>query len=709
MSLKKDIVWRVGLIYAIFFLFTLTILGRVLYLQLVEGDKWRNLEQKLTLKDFIIEPNRGNIFDMHNRLLATSVPFYEIRMDLRSSPLTAEVFNKNIDSLAYYLARLFGDKTSFAYKKELITARRKGERYHLIKRRVTYIQLKELKNFPIFRRGRYKGGFIVIQNNRRVLPHHELAARTIGYTTRDASANVVGLEGAYDYNLRGRIGMRLKQKLSGNDWMPVNDKNEIEPKDGQDIITTIDINLQDLVHHALLKQLVKNNAHHGTAVVMEVKTGEIRAIVNLEKDKSGNYSELYNYAIGESTEPGSTFKLPVLMAALEDGVLHLTDTVDTRNGKVRFFDKIISDSHEGGYGVITAEEALEYSSNVGVSKLIYRDYHGKEKEFINRLYSMDLNRKLGLEIKGEGAPEIKYPGDPLWSGISLPMISHGYEVRLTPLQILTFYNAVANNGEMVKPIFVREIRYHGKLIKKFPVEVINPSIASHRTIKEAQKMLEGVVEVGTAKNLRNKNYKIAGKTGTAQIADKNKGYGDYRSVQYQASFVGYFPADHPKYSCIVVVNAPSNSVYYGNLVAGPVFKEIADRIYATELDLSDHTYLAEYVKRALPYSKNGNKDDLEEVLRNIQVPAKPENKKIRWVVTYSTDSLILMKPLKMQKGLIPNVVEMGLEDAVYLLSNRGLKVQARGFGKVRSQSILPGTRCMQGAQIVLEMSFIQPE
>ena len=289
MSLKKDIIWRVGLVYALFFLFAFAILGRVLYLQLVEGDKWSSLEQKLNLKDFTIEPNRGNIFDMHNRLLATSVPFYEIRMDLRSGPLTAKVFNSEIDSLAFYLARLFGGKTSYAYKKELVTARRKGERYHLIKRRVNYAQLKDLKSFPIFRLGRYKGGLIVSQENRRVLPNHDLAARTIGYTSRDASANVVGIEGAYNYKLKGTKGMRLKQKLSGNDWMPVNDKNEIDPRDGNDIITTIDINLQDLAHHALLKQLVKHNAHHGTAVVMEVKTGEIRAIVNLEKDKSGNF------------------------------------------------------------------------------------------------------------------------------------------------------------------------------------------------------------------------------------------------------------------------------------------------------------------------------------------------------------------------------------------------------------------------------------
>lgn len=697
--------WRVGLIYAFFFLFSLTILGRVLYLQLWEGDKWRQLEHKLTIKDFTIYPNRGNIFDIHNRLLATSVPFYEIRMDLQSSALKAADFNQGIDGLGRALSQMFGDKPPGAYKRELLIARRNGERFHLIKREVNYDQLKQMQKFPIFRLGRYRGGFIAIQENRRLKPHHELAARTIGYITKGESGNVVGLEGAYDYQLQGRVGMRLKQKLSGNEWMPINDKNEVDPLDGQDIITTLDINLQDLAHHALLKQLVKNNAHHGCVVVMEVKSGDVRAIVNLEKDKSGNYRELYNYAIGESTEPGSTFKLPVLMAALEDGLIHPDDTVDTQDGKIRYFDKTISDSHKGGYGIITAEQALEFSSNVGVAKLIYRNYHGREKEFINRLYSMGLNKKLGLEIKGEGLPEIKYPGDPLWSGISLPMISHGYEVRMTPMQILTFYNAVANQGTMVKPRFVREIRFHGKVVKRYRVEVLNPSIASASTIKEAQKMLIGVVENGTAMNLKNDHYKIAGKTGTAQIAFQNKGYGDYRSVQYQASFVGYFPADKPEYSCIVVVNAPSNSVYYGNLVAGPVFKEIADRIFATELRLNDVPVMVETKENTAPYSKNGFNKDLEMVLKNVGLSAMLQPNEAAWVATRSTDSLIHTRAITIRKEGVPNVTEMGLEDAVYLLENAGLDVHARGYGKVRSQSLLPGTPFSAGQKIILEMSF----
>ena len=706
MSLKKEIIWRVGLVYAVFFLMALTIIGRILFLQIIEGEKWSKKQNTLALKNFEIQPNRGNVYDTKYRLLATSQPYYDIRMDLRSSALTPETFSQGINGLSKGLSVILGDKSASTYKSELVAARRRGDRYYLIKRKVNYSQLKELKKLPIFRLGKYKGGFIYIQDNQRVLPHNELAKRTIGYTAKANSDYFVGIEGAYNEQLRGVEGLRVKQRLSGNVWMPVNDKNEVDPHDGEDIITTIDINLQDVAHQALLRQLLKHDAQHGTVVLMEVETGEVRAIANLKKDKHGRYYESYNYAIGESSEPGSTFKLPVLMALLEDGYVKLNDSVDTENGKVRFYNKTIKDSHDGGYGVISVEEVLELSSNVGISKLVDKYYNGREKDFINRLYSMDLNQKLDLELSGEGTPEIKYPGDPLWSGISLPMMSHGYEVRMTPLQILTFYNAVANNGKMVKPKFVNEIRYNGKLLQKFPVVTINSSIASSSTIKDAKIMLEGVVEKGTAKNLQNNLYKIAGKTGTAQIAQLNKGYGAYRNVQYQASFVGYFPADRPRYSCIVVVNAPSNSVYYGNLVAGPVFKEISDKVYATTLEIQNTEVLVENRNLHVPYSKNGEKEDIKFVLENMDIEIFENGQLSSWIKTTSSDSLVAFSNLTIKESLVPNVVHMGLKDAVYLLENAGLKVVVRGFGSIKSQSLSPGSRIKPGNKIVLQMSFV---
>lgn len=705
MSLKRDIVWRVAIIYIGVLLFSLAIVGRIIYLQFVKGNELAAKAETLTLKEFIIQPNRGDIYASDNRLLASSIPFYEIRMDPNSNALSAELFNRDIDSLAYCLSRLFRDKSSYAYKQELISARRKGERYLLIKRGVSYTQLKEMKTFPIFREGRYKGGFIYVQDNQRILPHNNLASRTIGYLTKGSSGNVVGIEGAYDHELSGRVGVRLMQKLSGNVWMPVTDKNEIEPKDGNDIITTIDINLQDVAENALLGQLVKHDAHHGSVILMEVRTGEVKAIVNLEKGQDGKYRENYNYAIGESTEPGSTFKLASLLVALEDGMVQLEDTIDAGNGIVRYYDKDIRDTKQGGYGKITVKDAFEVSSNVAVSKIIYENYHDRPADFVDRLYAMRLNEKLGVEIKGEGQPHINYPGDPYWSGISLPMMSHGYEVRMTPLQILAFYNAIANNGRMVKPRFVKEIRYHGNVIKRFETEVLNPSICSRETVRKAIDMLEGVVENGTAKNLNNTYYSIAGKTGTAQIANEKYGYTVGSKISYQASFVGFFPSDNPMYSCMVVVNSPSNAVYYGNLVAGPVFKEIADKVFATKIYLQNDYVNNDPHDLDYPYSKNGFKKDLTQVLSYLGIEVKGGDQESEWVVPSKHDTHVEIQNLTINSNLVPNVLEMGLQDAVYLLEELGLKVVATGRGKVIKQSLVPGTEIHPGQVIQLEMSF----
>lgn len=706
MSLKKHIVWRVGVVYLGIFIFSLGIIGKLFFIIYVEGSKWEEKAEEHNMKYVTIDPNRGDILADDGRLLASSLPYYEIRMDLMSTAMPGEIFRKKVDSLAYCLSQLFHDKSKAAYKRELIRARENGERYHLLKKGVDYNELKKLKTFPLFRRGRFKGGLIYVQENKRILPHMGLASRTIGYLTKGRSGNVVGIEGAYDHELSGVVGVRLMQRLSGNVWMPVNSSNEVEPHDGNEVVTTIDINLQDVAEHALLKQLSKHNAHHGTAILMEVQTGEIKAIVNLEKDSKGKYRELYNYAVGESTEPGSTFKLPSLMAALEDRVVSLDDTIDTGNGEIRYYDKTIKDTRKGGYGKITVRQVFEFSSNVGMSKIICENYKGRENQFIDRLYAMRLNEKLGVEIKGEGKPFIRYPGDKYWSGLSLPMISIGYEVRQTPLQILTFYNAVANNGKMVKPKFVREIRYHGKKIRNFDIEVLNPSICSDETIRKAREILEGVVENGTAKNLKNDNYKIAGKTGTAQIANDKYGYKLGSEVSYQASFVGYFPAENPKYSCIVVINSPTTAGYYGNLVAGPVFKEIADRVYATSLFRDGKQYLNISAEYDPPYTKHGNLKDLKTVFEHFNIAIANESIQSEWVITVKQDSSIMLKTLNVRKGIMPNVKEMGLRDAIYILENMGLKIEVNGYGKVWKQSIASGTKISPGLKVILEMSMI---
>ena len=496
----------------------------------------------------------------------------------------------------------------------------------------------------------------------------------------------------------------VMQRLTGGDWIPVDNFNSVETKDGNDVVTTIDIDLQDVASTALLNQLKKNNAHHGCVVLMEVATGDIKAIANLELGGDGDYHETYNYAIGESTEPGSTFKLASLMAALEDGVIDTGDVVDTGNGMVKFYNKIIRDTKEEGYGKLTVKQVFEKSSNVGTSMLIYKHYKDNPKAFVNRLYAMKLNEKLNLQIKGEGEPIIRYPGDKLWSGLSLPMMSHGYEVQLTPLQILTFYNAVANDGRMMRPRFVTEIRRNGNLLKSFEPEVRINSIASRSTIRKVKKMMEGVVEHGTATNLKDADYKIAGKTGTAQIAKERFGYRTGTKVSYQASFCGYFPAENPIYSCIVVVNAPSNAVYYGNLVAGPVFKEISDKVYSTRFFKELRTANKEEKTPAAPDAGNGYRDDINSVFRNLGIKYKRTSDN-DWVATKESGDTIRLVGIIPQQGQVPDVRGMTLRDAMFLLENSGLKVKFNGKGKVRKQSPEHGAKIYEGSVVSLDLNI----
>ena len=706
MTIKKDIVWRVALIYVCILIFGISIVARIIYLQFVEVGPLAKKAIQLSVKDVEIQPNRGDIMACDGRLLATAIPYYEIRCDLSRTTISFDDFHDKLDSLALELSRLFKDKPKGMYKQEIIAARSDNNRYYLLRRKVDFDELKALRNFPLFRRGKNKGGLIVIPNSVRFLPYGDLAARTIGYLSKSNEGNVVGIEGSFNSELAGVKGLKLMQRLPGGIWMPINDENEVEPKEGYDVISTIDLNIQDVAEEALRKQLEKHNALHGTAILMEVKTGEIRAVANLERDEDGQYRELYNYAIGESTEPGSTFKLAALMAALEDGYVNLDDTVDTKNGTVQYYDKVIHDSEEKGFGKITVKQIFEYSSNVGMAKLIMKYYKGHEEQFVKRLYSFGLNKKLGLDISGEAFPEIKYPGDKLWSGISLAMMAHGYEVRLTPLQILAFYNAVANNGKLVRPQFVQEIVSHGQVIKHFEPDVIIPSICSMSTIRKAREMLEGVVQHGTAMNLRDSSLQIAGKTGTAQIAKGNKGYRQDAKISYQASFVGYFPAENPKYSCIVVVNAPSNDVYYGNLVAGPVFKEIAQKVNATSFEMHDELIAGKSrLKADAPSAKAGLFPELDETLDDLGVPSNKKSENVsNWVSASKNDKAIDIYNRKIIKNLVPDVTGMGAKDAVYLLESNGLRTVIQGYGKVKRQSVSPGTNIEKGATVVLTMS-----
>lgn len=701
MAARDEIVWRGGLVYIGIGVLAVALLVRILILQYVQRGKWSDMSEKYVFKTGEMQANRGDILTSDGRLLASSVPYYTIYMDTRSSGMASSTWSNGIAGLSAGLAKYLGERSAAGWRTAITEARRKGDRYFLIHKKVNYETLKKLKELPIFREGQFRGGMVAQAENRRILPNSDLASRTIGYLNL-GEGNEVGVEGAFDVDLAGKNGVAMKQRLTGGDWINVEGPNTVDSRDGNDVVTTLDLDLQDVATTALLNQLRRNTADHGCAVLMEVSTGNIKAIANLGLQDDGDYRETYNYAIGESTEPGSTFKLPSLMAAIEDGVIDTGDMVDTGEGVIKYYNHTIRDTKE--HGRINVRQVFEESSNVGTAKLIYEHYKDHPKDFVNRLYAMRLNKPLDIQLKGEGDPIIRYPGDKLWSGLSLAMMSHGYEVQLTPLQILTFYNAVANDGKMVRPLFVSAIMRNGRVIKSYDPEVIINSIASKSTIRKAKKMMEGVVENGTAMNLKNPNYKIAGKTGTAQIAKDKGGYRTGQHLTYSASFVGYFPAENPIYSCIVVVNSPSNGVYYGNIVAGTVFKEISDKVYATRFFRDYKPDGSKEVKPSAPDAGNGYRTDINEVLKNLDIHYR-RTADNDWVATRESGDTVRLAGVKVEKGLVPDVRGMSLRDALFLLENSGIRVRYNGRGRVLRQSPEHGARYYNGTTVSLEMNM----
>jgi len=657
---SKNILNRLYVVVILFLVFALLIVYKLFNVQYVQGDKYRALAESRTIKEVVVKANRGSIYADDGSLLATSVPKYDIRFD--AVTVSKKIFSEHIKVLCDSLSKMLG-KTSGYYKSKLKKARRTKNRYTLITRNLGYSDYIKIKSFPIFNLGAYKGGLIVEQHTIREHPIAGIARRTIGWKGSGA-----GIEGAFGKDfLEGEDGRRLKQKIAKGQYKPINDENEIEPKNGLDVISTINVNIQDIAHHALLEQLEKFEAEHGTVVVMETKSGEVKAISNLKRNSKGKYSEQLNHAVGESHEPGSTFKLMVMVAALEGKAIDSSTVVDTEKGVLTFYGKHVRDSRIGGYGEISAARAFEVSSNTGFVKIVHKGFKNNPERFVNRLYNMGLNNKLDLDFKGEGKPFIPHPNDKMWSGISLPWMAYGYGVSLTPLQTLTFYNAIANNGEMVKPRFVKEIRdfKSSKPIRIFEKEVLNPKICSDATIGKVKEMMKNVVVRGTAKNIYSKEFSMAGKTGTCRTnyGDKNK------PKQYIASFSGYFPADNPKYSCIVVIHKPKTSIgYYGNVVAAPVFKKIAKKIY-TDTPLVDEVDV----------------DLVENELLNEQYES-------------------FFKKSQKEYKRIPNVVGMNGMDAISFLENLGLKVFVKGNGKVKKQSLNVGEKIISNKEIVLELS-----
>ncbi len=699
MNIRTDILLRVYIAFGLIVLLAFAVLFKLFHVQYVEGSKWRSMADSLSTRFANVEAARGNIYAADGKsLLATSVPEYEIRMDMMAGGIEKnEIFYEKIDSLAAKLSSFFGDKSVKQYSRMLRNAREDKARYLLLKRNVTHQELKAIRKFPVFNLGRYKGGLISVQQNKRIMPFQSLAARTIGYKNKNVQP--VGLEGAYSAYIDGESGKRLVQRIAGGIWMPVNQDIEIAPKEGADIISTIDVNMQDVAQRALKKQLILSNADHGTVVLMEVATGEVRAIANFSKVSEGVYKEKFNYAIAGNQDPGSTFKVASYMALLEDKKVDTNTMVGT--GTYPIPGKIITDSH-GSIGIVTVKKAFEESSNAAIAQLVNNAYKGNQSDFTDHLYRWSLHEKLGLQIPGEAQPVVKNPNNKSWNkNMTLPQMAYGYEMQLTPLKMLSFYNAIANDGKYIAPIFVKEIKRLGNTVEQFQARVINEKICSDETLGKIQAMLEGVITDGTGKTIiKSPFYRVAGKSGTAQVADGNKGYKAKR--QYQASFCGYFPADNPKYSLIVVINDPRNG-YYGAQVSGPVFREVADRVYASDVNMYDamkDQKLAGNIK--LPSAKAGEKKATQRVYKAFGIKtlfaANAE------YVTVDTNKGVVNPEIKIVEGSVPDVNGMGLKDALYVLGNSGLRPIVRGSGKVIKQSIVPGTRVGKGYPIVLELN-----
>jgi len=709
LNVKNEVLIRVYSVAAVVLVMAVVILTRLFQLTVTDAHKWEAKADSLYVKLVDVPSQRGNILADDGSLLATSLPFFDIHFDAKAVGLTPEIFNDQaVDSLSWLLSTYIDQQyTPGAYRQWFDTLRNadprtRGIRYVPIAKNLPYSKMLLIKTFPIFREGRHAGGFIAEQISKRERPFKILAQRTIGYSQREG-ALPVGLEGSFNTILEGKRDNMPKQlmlRVPGDVYIPINDLAEIEPASGDDVVTTLDINIQDAAETALLNACETHNADHGCAIVMEVKTGKIRAMANIGRtDSEGKkgYWETYNYAVGERVEPGSMFKLASFMAMLEAGGLEdFDEKIPVFQGKVKIYDEELIDAVPHGLDSMTIRQIFAQSSNVGTATLTLKYFKSKSAAFVQQLRDFNLDMTTGIEIGGEENPIVKNPADPKseWSGTTLPWMSIGYELLLTPLQMLTFYNAVANDGRMMKPYLVQRTEHYGEVMKEFRPYTIKRNIASKNTIRKAKELLEEVVKTGTAKNINNANYTIAGKTGTAQV-----NYHKFRAskgIRHQASFCGYFPADNPVYSCIVVISEPERGGYHGAEVAAPVFRQIADKCFAMKAEL--HRPVNAEKPLPLRYSQMpsydaGSREDIKESLRWLGLDFEPASDLSDWGVIIAKDSLgLTMQNRAVGDKNIPSVVGMGLKDAIYLLENRGCRVRVEGVGKVRRQSLAPGTR-----------------
>lgn len=710
MEVKRDILWRVYLSFLGIVLLGIIILGRSVYIQQVEGEKWLALADKQQQRVVELEAARGTIYSEDGSMLSTSIPYFDIYIDFGAEGLRnkeGKLFRENLDSLSIALAGLFKDRPAREYKRILQQGYQKKHRYYLFKRNLSFDQYKQLREFPLVRLGKNKSGFIAEVKDKRLNPFGLLANRTIGLsrTYRDEDGNIintnVGLEKTYDDVLKGESGKKLVRYLAGGVYKPV-EGSEVEPKQGKDIISTIDVNIQDIVENALLKMMTENEAEHGTAIVMEVKTGKIKAIANLGRKDNGEYWEDLNYAL-LATEPGSTFKLATMLALLEDGYVNLDDNIDLEKGSWRIGRRTVFDSERHGKEVVTVRQAFEFSSNVAMAKLVNQHYTKRPDNFIRHLRKLNLDQPTGIDLIGETDPVIKNQKSKTWSATTLPWMSFGYELLISPLQTLTLYNAVANEGRMMKPYLVNSVLESGIVTKEFVPED-KGRICDEKTLKQLQDLLTGTCtrEGATGYRLfKDAGYTVAGKTGTALVANGNRGYSDRI---YQSSFAGYFPADNPVYSCIVVIkNKPFAKKYYGAAVAGPVFREISDKLYALQAGNGTEAVSMPSQADSSMYQYAGATSDFKDVLQTLHLNYKDQASFHEWSSLNSSVSNTVVIANPVTPGIMPDVSGMGLKDALYLLESMQVKVNIEGKGKIAAQYPQAGSRLNKNQAVKIEL------
>lgn len=716
---NRSLHFRYLLIVLVIALVCMAILFKMSRTIFVERDKWQAKAEKPLYDTVPVVATRGNILAADGRLLATTMPRYTMYMDFAADGFDRDTFFRYLDPLCRALARMPGDRSAEAYKAHL----RRGlthkyrRHYRVSFARLSYVQMKEILEYPFFnQKNSNKSGLVFETLLSRERPFGMLATSTVGgvyagMVNGEGRGGASGIELACDSLLRGENGKRVRQRVQ---WRWVEDILT-KPVAGKDILTTIDVDIQDMAESALLKKLQETQADYGVAVIMEVETGAIRAIANLDRQSDGSYKEGVNHAVSDLIEPGSTFKTASMMVALDAGVVRPDDIFYGEKGRFVYARQPMYDHNyrKGGYENLTAAQTIWYSSNIGISKIVLKGFEKEPQKFVDGLYAIGLNKKVDIGIPGALAPVIKYPvlsdgkPNPAWSKLSLPWMSFGYEVTIPPIYTLMFYNGIANGGKMIKPYIIAGVSEDGSLEEEFGTEVVTRQMCKPQTLKEIHQMLVDVVQHGTAhgrKAVSSDYVQIAGKTGTAQIHQGKAGYKG-NIVRHRVSFCGYFPAENPKYSGIVVISAPRIGYPSGGTMPGAVLRTVAEELYARGFLPGENTLPRDSVFAQMPAVKKGSLDETLYLCKRLSLPyvaPEPDDEAgDEWVSVRSHDYTMVMERIKPNSYTVPSVVGMGARDAIYLLERVELRVSVVGSGKVVRQSLPVGRRVSQGQKITI--------